>query len=150
MYTYMFDSILITLLTLVCLINEHVRLFFLEKKSTLCALIRQYSIIMIRPCAFINFLIFFHPVRLLSPVRLLGRPGYCNWEKIYIGTLHADWLSGLIIIISKCKLQFKGPQIMRNFKLTFPTKIGNKFLSLHGCKSTAAPCCARSPATSLT
>ena len=64
------------LFTLVCLINEHVRLFFLEKKSTLCALIRQYSIIMIRPCAFINFLIFFHPVRLLSPVRLLGRLEY--------------------------------------------------------------------------
>ena len=62
--------------TLVCLINEHVRLFFLEKKSTLCALIRQYSIIMIRLCAFINFLIFFHPVRLLSPVRLLGRLEY--------------------------------------------------------------------------
>ena len=31
-------------LTLVCLIQEHVRLFFLKKKSTLCALIR--------PCAF--------------------------------------------------------------------------------------------------
>ena len=31
---------------------------------------------MIRPCAFINFLIFFHPVRLLSPVRLLGTPEY--------------------------------------------------------------------------
>ena len=23
--------------------------------------------------------------------------------------------------------------MMRNFKLTFPTKIGNKFLSPHGC-----------------
>ena len=62
--------------TLECLIQEHVRLFFLKKKSTLCALIRHYSIVMIRPCAFINFLIYFHPVRLLSPVRLLGTPEY--------------------------------------------------------------------------
>ena len=35
-----------------CLIQDHGRLFFLKKKSTLCALIRHYSIIMIRPCAF--------------------------------------------------------------------------------------------------
>ena len=62
--------------TLECLIQEHVRLFFLKKKSTLCALIRHYSIIMIRPCTFIIFFIFFHPVRLLSPVRLLGRSEY--------------------------------------------------------------------------
>ena len=41
-----------------CLIQDHGRLFFLKKKSTLCALIRHYSIIMIRPCAFINFLIY--------------------------------------------------------------------------------------------
>ena len=30
-------------LTLECLIQEHVRLFFLKKKSTLCALITHYS-----------------------------------------------------------------------------------------------------------
>ena len=73
-----------TIDTPACLIQEHVRLFFLKKKSTLCALIRHYSIVMIRPCAFINFLIYFHPVRLLSPVRLLGTPEYakiCVWDQ---------------------------------------------------------------------
>ena len=69
--------------TLECLIQEHVRLFFLKKKSTLCALIRHYSIIMIRPYAFIIFCDIFHPVRLLSPVRLLGTLEYNeHWEVI--------------------------------------------------------------------
>ena len=56
-----------------------VRSYYFSKKSTPCALIRHYSIIMIKPCAFINFLIFFHPVRLLSPVRLLGRLEQLRW-----------------------------------------------------------------------
>ena len=53
-----------------------VRSYYFSKKSTLCALIRHYSIIMILPCAFINFCDIFHPVHLLSPVRLLGTPKY--------------------------------------------------------------------------
>ena len=36
---------------------------------------------MIRPCAFINFLIYSTPVRLLSPVRLLGTPEYINYNR---------------------------------------------------------------------
>ena len=67
---------------------------------------------------------------------------YCNWEKKNIYWYTACWLALCWSHHNhiKCKLQFKGPQIMRNFKLTFPTKIGNKFLSLHGCKSTAVQC----------
>ena len=74
--------------TLVCLINEHVRLFFLEKKSTL----------MIRPCALIIFLIFSHPVRLLSPVRLLGRLEYLHTLYIEIIFLPASLENDSLVV----------------------------------------------------
>ena len=89
-----------------------VRSYYFSKKSTLCALIRHYSIIMILPCAFINFCDIFHPVRLLSPVRLLGTPKYTvklttfSWSTKFsnvlslsenVGTFWAERILGRIV-----------------------------------------------------